>query len=185
MDLMGAASPSSTSLPVMPHSAALLDQALAGPAHVQPDVDFLSDDLWTFDRSNTESFLDETQLTGLPMEVLLPAHPDATSSHNTAEMSFPSFSLSYSPPCQPSRPSHRITKLDDSPISNSSDIFGPSYVFPDSHPPVLQVEPGCNTVLSGSAANPHLSFDEHPTPTPAPTIDERTSCANIVVFLDR
>ncbi|KAG1844975.1 hypothetical protein F4604DRAFT_1937209 [Suillus subluteus] len=88
MDFVGAASTSNTSPPVgIPHSQALT------PVHVWPDEGFIpSGGLWTFDESNTESFIDET-------EVLLPAHPATSSLDPHTPLLYNKYqSLSYNPP---------------------------------------------------------------------------------------
>ncbi|KAG1884886.1 hypothetical protein F4604DRAFT_1952018 [Suillus subluteus] len=197
-DFVGAASTSSVSLPVG-------NQALT-PAYVQPGVSF--EDFWSFDGSNTDSFIDGTQFVPPSgTEVLLPAHPDASPSEphtpsSQNEMPFPSLSLPYSPPLSSSqsgtpisswnreawnqqvssplcfspphfRMHHHITDSSISQTSNS-DIFGPSYVFPNSHLPTLEYGNG-NMMRSGSEpANTHLP-PSHPGDTPVVPCDSASA----------
>ncbi|KAG1830656.1 hypothetical protein EV424DRAFT_1534992 [Suillus variegatus] len=107
-DFVGAASTSNTSpLVGIPHS-----QALA-PVHVRPDESFIpSDGFWTFDESNTESLINET-------EVLLPAHPHTQLLYNESQ------SLSYNPPPSSSQTGTEVL-LSAHPAASTFDPYTPS-----------------------------------------------------------
>ncbi|KAG1837191.1 hypothetical protein F4604DRAFT_1692421 [Suillus subluteus] len=162
MDFVGAASTSNTSPPVgIPHSQALT------PVHVWPDEGFIpSGGLWTFDESNTESFIDET-------EVLLPAHPATSSLDPHTPLLYNKYqSLSYNPPpssSQTGTESATVKLTDwytnfimdsrslgpaDSDTSSANAISAPSMCLPaQTH--------AATTTISKQAAAPAVTMDKH------------------------
>ncbi|KAG1722939.1 uncharacterized protein EDB91DRAFT_1087974 [Suillus paluster] len=111
-------------------------------------------------------FLTGAQLTGLPMEALLPAHPDAILSHNASE-------ISAATPHLPSIPSwcHGTSLIQPPPIMLRTMSLLPLYLTASHHSEKRAAG------VDLPAVDPGLIFDEHPAqaPTPTPTADERTS----------